>query len=358
MAMAYIQERKGKDGKPNYRVQVRKKGYPIQTATFERKTDAKKWAQSIEVAIDERRYRNVAQAKRHTLGELIDRYIENYLPQKPSSAPLQLQQLNWWKQQIGALTLADLTPDIIAEHRDKLARRIVPSGKKISPSTVNRYLAALSHVLTVGEKELRWLPDSPIRHVSKLKEPQGRVRYLSDEERMRLLEACAVSENQYLKTIVILALSTGMRKNEILPLRWEDVDLDRQVIILKKTKNKERRAVPIVGKAHEMVRELAAKAESHSLLLFPGDNLSKPIAIKRAWYTAVRRAKLEDFRFHDLRHSAASYLAMNGATLPEIAEVLGHKTYDMVKRYAHLSTPHVTSVVERMNEKLFKDNPS
>lgn len=351
--MAYIQERNGKDGKPSYRVQVRKKGYPIQTASFKRKTDAKKWAQSVEAAIDERRYRNVAQAKRHTVGELIDRYIENYLPRKPRSEPLQRQQLKWWRKQIGALTLADLTTDIIVEHRDRLAHRVLPTGKQISPSTVNRYLAALSHVLTIGVKELRWLPDSPIRDVSKLKEPQGRVRFLSDDERNRLLEACDASDNRYLLTIVIIALSTAMRKNEILTLNWDAVDLDRHWIILENTKNKERRTVPLVGKAYEMICDLAAKADGQSSLLFPGRNPLKPIVIKKAWYTALARSELENFRFHDLRHSAASYLAMNGASLPEIADILGHKTYQMVKRYAHLSTPHIAGVVERMNAKIF-----
>ena len=351
--MAYIQERIGKDGKPRYRVQVRKKGYPVQTATFTRKTDARNWAQSVEASMEERRYRNVAQAKRHTTGELIDKYLDDYLPRKPRSEALQRPQLKWWQKQIGTYTLADLTPDIIVEHRDKLAKRILPTGRQISPSTVNRYMAALSHVLAIGVKELRWLPESPMRDVSKFKEPKGRVRFLNDEERDRLLQACGDSDNCDLLTIVVLALSTGMRKNEILTLTWEAVDLERQQITLHETKNQERRAVPLVGRAYAMVRELAAKADGQSPLLFPGRNPSKPIEIKKAWYTAMARAELEDFRFHDLRHSAASYLAMNGASLPEIADVLGHKDYQMVKRYAHLSTPHVAGVVERMNMKVF-----
>jgi integrase len=303
--MAYIQQRIGKNGKLSYRVQVRKKGYP--------------------------------------------------LPRKPRSEAVQRPQLRWWQKQIGSYTLADLTPDIIVEQRDKLAKCVLPNGRQISPSTVNRYLAALSHVLAIGVRELRWLPESPMRDVSKFKEPKGRVRFLSDEERNRLLQACRDSDNRFLLTIVILALSTGMRKNEILTLTWDAVDLDRQQITLHETKNQERRSVPLFGKAYEMVRELANKADGQSPLLFPGRNPSKPIVIKKAWYTALARAELEDFRFHDLRHSAASYLAMNGASLPEIADVLGHKTYQMVKRYAHLSTPHVAGVVERMNMKVFGD---
>ena len=230
------------------------------------------------------------------------------------------------------------------------------NGKTISHGTVNRYLAALSHVLTVAVKELKWLPESPMRDVSKFKEAKGRVRYLSNEERERLLQSIALSDNPYLHTIVVLALSTGMRKNEIMTLTWSDVDLDRGLIMLEETKNNERRSVPLVGKAHQLVQELAKGLQEPSGLLFPGKDPSKPIEIKKAWYTALRRSGVDDFRFHDLRHTAASYLAMNGASLPEISEVLGHKTYDMVKRYAHLSKPHMASVVERMNAKVFGDD--
>ena len=353
--MAYIQQRPGKDGKPRYRVQVRKKGHPPQTMTFTRKTDAKNWAQSIEAAMEEGRYKNVARAKHHTMGELIDRYLIDYLPRKPKSESLQRPQLLWWKQQVGPLTLADLTSDVIVEQRDKLAKRQSRTGNSISPSTVNRYLAALSHVLGIAERELKWLPDNPMRDVSKLKEPRGRVRYLSDDERERLLQACAESDNHNLLTIVILALSTGMRKNEIMTLTWGDVDLERQLITLEETKNNERRSVPLVGKAHQLVKTLAKECKGPSELLFPGKNPSSPIEIKRAWHSALRRSGIENFRFHDLRHTAASYLAMNGASLPEISEVLGHKTYDMVKRYAHLSKPHMASVVERMNSKIFDE---
>ena len=354
--MAYIQQRSGKDGKPRYRVQVRKKGHPPQTMTFTRKTDAKNWAQSIEAAMEEGRYKNVARAKHHTAGELIDRYLTDYLPRKPKSEAIQKPQLLWWKQRVGSLTLADLTSDVIVDQRDQLAKQKSRPGKPISPSTVNRYLAALSHVLTIAVKELKWLSESPMRDVSKLKEPKGRVRYLSDDERERLLQACADSDNPNLHTIAVLALSTAMRKNEIMTLTWGDVDLERQLITLEETKNGERRSVPLVGRAHQLVKTLAKECKGPCELLFPGKNPSKPIEIKKAWYTALRRSGIKDFRFHDLRHSAASYLAMNGASLPEIAEVLGHKTYDMVKRYAHLSKPHMAGVVERMNSKVFGDD--
>jgi len=136
--LAYIERRKTSDGKVSYRVQVRKKGYPLQTATFERKTDANKWAKSIESAIEERRYRNVAQAKRRTVAELIDRYKDDYLSHKAKGGSDQKYQLNWWRDEIGMLTLADLTPDLIAECRNKLAKTKTRRKTLISPGSVNR----------------------------------------------------------------------------------------------------------------------------------------------------------------------------------------------------------------------------
>lgn len=353
--MAHIEERKTKDGKVHYRVMVRKRGFPLQTATFERKTDARKWAISTEAAIDERRFRNVAQAKRRTVAELIDRYIETVLPRKPKSATVQLPQLRWWRDQLGLMTLADLSADIIADQRDKLMKRDLAAGRRISPASVNRYLAAFSHVLSVAVREFKWLPDSPMRDVAKLPESQPRVRYLSAEERDALLNACKTSSNQYLFTVALLAISTGMRKNEIMRLAWTDVDLDRRVVLLLETKNKERRAVPLAGLAYEAVTALRSQRSNISNLLFPSTDPNKPVDIRKAWETAIAKAGIKDFRFHDLRHSAASYLAMSGASLPEIAAVLGHKSYAMVKRYAHLSDQHTASVVERMNKEVFGD---
>jgi integrase len=123
---------------------------------------------------------------------------------------------------------------------------------------------------------------------------------------------------------------------------------------LLETKNNERRAVPIVGLAHKVLSDLREVRQIDIPLVFPGNkNPQKPIDIRNIWDDAVAKAKLQDFRFHDLRHTAASYLAMNGATLAEIAEILGHKTLQMVKRYAHLSDAHTAGVVERMSSKIF-----
>lgn len=353
--MAIIDERKQKDGKVSYRVRIRLKGHPTQTASFTRKTDAHRWAASTESSIREGRHFKQSEAKRHTLADLVDRYIRDVLPQKSDSMERdQYTQLGWWKEKIGEKLLSDVTPALIAEHRDLLLKEKGFRGKKRAPSSVNRYLAALSHAYTIAIKEWGWVDDSPVRKVTKPKEPRGRVRFLDDDERSRLLKACQKSENPFLYAIVVLALSTGARKMEILNLTWGDIDVNRKIAIIQESKNDERRALPLVAHALEEIKEIArVRRRIDTILVFPDSTGKKPVDLRVAWEEALKEGKIKNFRFHDLRHSAASYLAMNGASLSEIAEVLGHKTLQMVKRYSHLSDQHTAGVVTRMNEKIF-----
>lgn len=350
--MATFGKHLANDGKVTHRVRIRMKGVPVQTATFERLTDARRWAQQTETAIREGRYFKSREAQRHTLAELIDRYLVDVLPRLKDRDHRQ-RHLIWWREHLGVYPLADLTPPLIAEYRDKLATGF-PGTEPRGPATVVRYLAALSHCLTIAVKAYQWLEDSPMRRVAKPQEPRGRVRFLSDEERADLLNACQESPNPCFYPIVVLALSTGMRAGEILHLEWRDVDLARGWLTLRETKNGEMRGVPLAGKALELLKEHARiRRRLDTPLLFPGNHPAKPVNVRQPWNAAVKRAGLVDFRFHDLRHSAASYLVMNGASLNEIAAVLGHKTLSMVQRYAHLSESHKAGVVERMNAAIF-----
>lgn len=353
--MASIQRRVSKQGNVSYRAQVRRKGYPPLTVTFDRKTDAQKWAADREADMRQSRHFKYAKARSHTVGKMIDRYIADILPRKPKSAITQTGQLKWWREEIGGYALADITPDLIAQKRDKLLKTKIRGDGTRSASTVNRYVAALSHAFTVAIKEWGWLEVSPIATLSKLPEPQGRARFLDDDERTRLLDTCRESESPYLYPIVVLAISTGTRKANLQSLRWKNVDLKRGLFFLEDTKNKERQGVPLRGHALEIVKRLRKDRDKKCPWVLPGRSGESHIDIRSAFETAVRRAEIEDFRFHDLRHCAASYLAMNGATTREIAEVLGHRTLEMVKRYSHLTETHVAEVVERMNEKIFGD---
>ena len=366
--MASIVKRTAQDGSVSYRVQVRIKGFPSQSATFARLTDAKRWEKETEVAIHDGKYFKTAEAKKHSFAKMIDRYIKEVLPLKPKSIAAQKNQLHWWKEQLGDHLLSSITSSLISQQRNKLATEtlrkkiIMEDGKKRikdikrTPSTINRYTAALSHVCTIAVKEWEWLENNPMSKISKFKEPRGRVRFLSDEERHRLMAACRESSSSILHLAVVLALSTGARKMEILGLRWENIDFKRKVITLQQTKNGERRLLPLAGYGLELLEEYASREHSGKDFVFPNKFGTAPVEIKRCWQAAIKKAGIDDFHFHDLRHSAASYLAMNGASSGEIAEVLGHKTLSMVKRYAHLSEAHTAGVVGRMNAAIFSNN--
>lgn len=360
--MANIQERHTKDGKVTFRVQVRIKGAPPALATFQRKTDAREWAVRTEAAIREGRYFKTRESQRKTLSDLIERYIKNEIPKRRTCHKKFTAQLRWWQHELGYLTLQELTPARLAEVRDKLLRSPLERNRHYgkpadklqtkSPATVVHYMAVLSHALTIGVKEWGWLDDNPMLKVRKPKVASGRTRFLDDDERQRLLEQCRLSNSPYLYTLVILALSTGGRRGELTSLTWQDIDLERGVLRFEKTKNSEARAVPLMGKAHELLTELKrTRRRLDCQYIFPRADGKAPIDMNKHWLIALENACISNFTFHDLRHSAASYLAMNGATLIEIAAVLGHKTLQMVKRYSHLTDQHTMNVVQRMNER-------
>lgn len=353
--MATIETRQNNDGTTTYRVKIRLKGFPTQSATFSRKTDAKEWAKQTETDIKQGRYFKTAEGKKHTVAKLIGRYLED-TKKRNHKRYLDIKGiLEWWTKEIGVYLLSDVTKALIIEQRDKLLSTSSSNNvKRRSSSTVNRYMTALGHVFTLATNEWEWLHDHPMKKISKLPEPRGRVRYLDDNERVKLLESCKEIDNLHLYLLVVLALSTGARHGELINLRWHNVDLARKVITLHDTKNKERRVLPLVHHAFELMQQHNKVKYINSDLVFPSPlDPAKPWNSRSAWLVALKKASIADFRFHDLRHSAASYLAMNGASLAEIAEVLGHKTLSMVKRYAHLSEAHTAKVVQRMNEKIF-----
>jgi len=263
------------------------------------------------------------------------------------SQETQGQQLSWWSDRIGKMTLANLTPDLIAGFRDEL----MDTGR--SNATTIRYLAALSHTFTYAIKEKRWMEDNPCLKVTKPKESKGRVRYFTDDERTRFLNACRESTNSLLYPAVMVSLCTGMRLTEQMTLTWQQIDLNTGRIVLIETKNGERRTVIATGPALDELKKLSKVRHIDNPHIFPGKVVGKPIELKKPFHRALNLAEIEDFHWHDMRHCFASELAMSGATLAELAEAMGHKTLNMVKRYAHLTEGHISTVVERMTAKVF-----
>jgi integrase len=349
--VATFVQRQLKNGAKRVKAMVRRKNAPSITQTFSSRREAEIWAMTIEGEILSAPISPRIEATRHNLREAIARYKATVLCHRSRIAKDQLAQLEWWVSELGDVKLDRLTGPLICGRRDKLAMGTTKQGKPRQPGTVNRYLAALSHVLSTAARDWAWLPESPMARVRKMKEPRGRVRYLTDQELPAFMSACEASSDPHLRLIVMLALSTGMRRGEIVGIRWGDIDWERRRVILTKTKNGERRAVPLPTKALEALRLRSSQLNSTSAYVFssvkPGFE-TKRWDFSRAWHAALRRAGIKNFRFHDLRHSCASYLAMNGATTMEIAEVLGHKTLAMVRRYSHLADGHVAGLVERL----------
>lgn len=352
--MATIEKRE-RDGLTVYRVKIRLRGYPPQSATFDRMTDAKAWAKETEVAI--RSGLQFAEAKRHTLNELIESYSENastHLRDWRTRA----RHLKYWGDELGDYLLSHITPSVLKPYRDKhLSTFKDRKGEVVDRegATINRYFASLSACLGYAVKELEWLDENPIEKITRKKETKGRVRFLSDDERERLLEVCRKSSSEELYLAVILALTTGARQMEIMGASWSQVDWKRKSMTLEQTKNGERRALPLVGEAFELLKERAKVRRVDTDLIFPATGRGKvgtPINLRKPWETALKEAGIEDFRWHDLRHTCASYLAMNGVSLLEISKILGHRTLQMVNRYSHLAEDHKSKVAEDMAKKI------
>ncbi len=353
--MGTINEKKTKRGKVVFDAEVRRTGQRSLYKRFNRLTDAKAWVQDTESSLRSGRAFAQTEAQRHTLTEAIERYILEEVHKKPKVLQDHLRCLAWFKEQAGSKYLSEVTPALLSQLKGLFLRGITRFNAPRKPQTWNRYLSVLSCVLQLCAQDWEWMEFNTARRVRREREAPGRVRFLSNEEREKLLEVCQKSSSANLYPIVVLALSTGMRRGEMLSLTWDQIDLGSGVLILEETKNGERRRVSIRGRALEVLRKHARVRRIDTNLVFPSETKDSHFSLDKPWYRALRDAGIPNFRFHDLRHSAASYLAMNGATMLQISEVLGHKTLQMVKRYSHFAESEIADVVERMNKKIFGD---
>ncbi|MEO8672930.1 MAG: site-specific integrase [Tahibacter sp.] len=352
--MAAIERRVSSDGTVSYRVKIRLRGEAPRTRTFKRKADAKAWADKSESDLGHGVYVPVTADRRRTLAELIDKFTTEYLPHKPNnkSADKLISYLDWWKDQAGFVTLDKLKPAVIADFRNELsAQKSKRGGKPLAGATVNRHIAALSAVCKWAWKELGWLPANPVLAVTKRKEGAGVVRFLSDDERKALLAACLASDDTNIYCAVVLSLATGSRYTNIRFLQWSDVDFERWTLLFADTKNGTACRVPVVGTAQRVLQDQHDRDPTGKGWVFKGARDKVPGDFYKAWNAVRIAAGLKAFRWHDLRHTTASYLTMAGAGLAEVAEVLGHRTLVMAKRYSHLSGDHARDVMARMADK-------
>lgn len=225
-------------------------------------------------------------------------------------------------------------------------------GEQFKPASVNRELALLKHLFS---KALEWkrMKENPAKSVKRLKGETRRVRYLMPDEIQILVSNCDGLLRGFLKPLVTVALHTGARKRELQNLQWPQVDFDLGLISLLDTKNGERRDIPM----NETVKATLKGMERESEFVFPNRNEKRidDAAVQLAFTEAVRMSKIEDFHFHDLRHTFASNLVMEGAELNDVRVLLGHKKMDMTLRYAHLSPKHRAKVVNILDKVMTKE---
>lgn len=284
--------------------------------------------------------------------ELIERYMAVYAGRDTTRA----QRLSAWQSMLGDFSLQECTVDAIKACRQALSedpaqvykgkdfrgRRVfglkVGKGPR-STATVNRYLASLSAVFTWAAEERLTPPDwsNPCRSMRRLPERDGRVRFLDEAERGRLFKAARASSYPRLHALVLMAMKTGARRGELFALTWRDVDLDAGRASLGRSKNGDRRVLVLLPDVIAALRPFQSSDLARLVFGSVGSKYHNPVSLNTPWRTAIAAAELKNFKFHDLRHCCASYLAQAGTPLNVIAEVLGHRRLDMSQRYAHLT---------------------
>lgn len=351
--MASIREREQSDGSKSWQVQIRIKGMPAITKTVTTsREDAEAWGKMTEgqlqlgLLVPQK-----AQENRRTVGELIDAYV-NELPRLPRSRDWEKRAivLRWWKAQLGKQLLSAVSPTLVRTKRSELESGRSLSGKLPSPATVNRYMTILSACWTWGLRN-EWCVSNPVRALEKRHEDNERDRILDpDTELPRLLDACE-KVHPYMKPLVLLAITTGLRRSNILWLRWSDITLTDKSgkVFVKRTKNGTAKTAPLSGDVLLELRKIhdITGGEPHGLV-FPGEKKTSPFALDSPWGKVLAVAGIRDFHFHDLRHTGASYIAMTGGTMRDIQDYLGNKTIRMAIRYTHLMPQHCEGVVNRM----------
>jgi integrase len=279
-----------------------------------------------------------------TLGALVDEYLAYKTKQGKKSLKedrriLKTRMLPAFGP---SLQVRRLTGPMIARYEQQ---RVA----EVTAYTVANELGVLRHMLRLAG---RWGYLEKVPSMDLPKRPRGRERYLDADEIERLLAASAesTSKNPYLRAIVTIAVNTGMRRGEILGLEWERVNLSTSAITISRTKNDKPRGVPINRAVYDALVALEPEPERRVGLLFTKRRNGKAWGqVRTAFESALRRAKITGFRFHDLRHTAASHLVMRGASLQDVKEILGHADIRTTLRYAHLSPAHLRSAVDRLD---------
>lgn len=347
--MAKPIRRKNADGSVVYKMQVRIAPFKPVAKTFAKRADAKAWAEALEKELRRQTQQGdvTVDIARLTVGQLIEQFLEDPETEKLRTYDDHSRLLAWWANHCGGEKVLELGVLKLRAARDKLRK-----GR--APATVNRYMSALRSCWNWGRAS-GLLPQDrvwPTRLM--LTENNERRFYLDDDQLARLLDAAkAYSATMY--AAVLVSVGCGLRQGELLRLKWSDIDFEKQRLQIMQTKTDVPRAVYVPAAAVEALRALKRGNVVSTQAVFLSEHTNKPLnkgTIRLRWLEVRDAAGLRNFRWHDLRHSCASFLAGEGASLLQIGSVLGHSSPATTKRYSHLVEGEPVTGHEALNEKL------
>jgi integrase len=342
--MANIRFRKGK-----WQVQVRRHGHASRTQSFVLKADAQRWARHTEAELDRALIPNDPRAlSTVTIADVLTRYRETVTPSKRGRASEDKRIEVFLRQDWSRLPLTKASPVVFSCFRD--ARL-----KEVQPGTVLRELGLLRAVFETARKEWGYasLPN-PMIGLKKPKAPEGRDRRLRPGELEALTKACSAITGPWLLHAIQLAVETGLRRGELLGIRWRDVNLEAAVLRVPFTKTGKARTIPLTDRAVEILRARKAASATDAEHAFP----VSPNAFRLAWERCKRRAEkagctgIQELRFHDLRHEAVSRFFEMGLNTAEVASISGHRDLRMLFRYTHLSPEDLAAKLRKHNTEL------
>ena len=309
-------------------------------------TGNKRLAQDIyakaRVEVREGKYFQKDQGNKKMFKDMADKYMAEYAREKAAgSVERDETSLKHLLPVFGVSYLSQITPTMINRYK---TQRI---NEGASPKSINHELGFCKHAFNLAIQEWEWIKDNPFVRVRPEKLPLPRVRYLTGEEFERVYQACT----NRLKPIVKMAVYSGMRQDNVLSLKWQDVDLKRGVIVLQHTKNGERLGLPMNEPVKNLLIELNKVRHINCDYVFhdaTGNRFSRR-AIGLSFKRTCQKVGIQDFRFHDLRHTAASWMVQNGVDLYIVQRILGHKTAAMTQRYAHLAPDNLKAGMNSLN---------
>jgi len=319
-----------KRGKYQWQAKIRKKGYPQVSRTFYTKKDAEKWATEVESKMNNGLYMDMTEAQNTILHEALERYArEVTLTKKESSVELGRIR-RWQKHKLAKYSLAVIRGKDMAAYRDQR----IAEGR--AANTIRLELAIISHLYTIAKKE--WGMENLINPVSNIRLPPlpaGRSRRLEGDEETRLLEVAEQSRSRMIKPIIILSLETGARRKDFADMKWQHINFNDRTWFIPDSKTplsrRVTRTVPLSTTAIAILKELRNKASRDDEFVFSIQKRS----ITRAFSRCCKRAKIENFHLHDLRHEATSRFFEKGLNIMEVASITGHKDPKMLQRYTH-----------------------